>query len=222
MEALLEALSVGERGLGKLLQKREELLDEEIREYDTPERKKRQRTEALQQNEQALDDLLTWRRAVIDQLALFPDDRVVAALSELAGPVVAAPGQARKIEDFIDKVTALRHADQKLPYAMDVNVALVRLGSRAALGTVIANLGVLRAELTEFEGLADFPRIQQPALRLLIEARKRSVEGIAGILTGRSSRPLAEPLTLPKIEGLLSECLATAPEKLPGVASLAW
>jgi len=221
MEALLEALSAGERGLGKLLQKREDLLDEEIREYDAPERKKRQRTEALQQNEQALDELLTWRRAVIDQLASFPDDRVVAALCELARPVVAAPGQARKIKDIIDKVTALRHADQKLPYAMDVNVALVRLGSRAALSTVIKNLGVLGAELTEFEGLAGSPRIQQPALRLLIEARVRSVEGIEGILNERS-RPLPEPLTLPGLEGVLSECLATAPEKLPGVTSPVW
>jgi len=221
MEALLEALGAAERELRGLLREQKELRERQVGDLTPTEKKKQEIEERLSRNQTALKSLLSWRRIVISRLGLFPDDRVVAALCDIARPLVSAPAKARKIDDILDKVTALRQADEKLPHAMDVNPALARLGSREALSTVIANLDVLQAEIAEFEQWDSFPNIAKPLLQALTDARTRSLTGIGAALS-ESPSPPPNPLAIPTLLARMGESLAHAPKHLPGVVSPAW
>lgn len=222
MEALLDALSAAEKELRHLLKEKKEL---QVKSWGSGLRgtEKTELETDLRRNERARESCLAWRRIVLARLGLFPDERVVAALCDIVRPVVAAPAEAREIDDITDKVVALREADERLPAAMDVNGTLVRLGNRAAIRTVIVNLTVLQAEVAEFEGWSSFRNIAEPLLRRLTEARTRSKEEIGVALSEKNpGRPLPDPFVVPLLLDWLQQNIELFPEHLPGVLSPAW
>jgi hypothetical protein len=141
--------------------------------------------------------------------------------------MVAAPGKARENEEFLRMWMARIEADQRLPRAMDLNGALVRLGNREAIRTVVVNLGVLQSEIADLGGahvsLSSLQDIVQSMHRELTDARDRSKEEIVDALEEKHLEDVqAASRALPWILDWMERNTASFPEHLPGVLSPAW
>jgi hypothetical protein len=230
MEALLDALSAVEKKLDHLLKEKREL--QEKRSTPSLREKDEAKLEAeAMRNESARESCLAWRRILLGQLGLFPDDRVVAAVCAISAPTVAGPAKALKIEGTVECWLALHEARKKLPAAMDVNAPLVRLRNREAVRAVITNLTVLQAEIADLEhsrsSLSDvLPSVREmenAMLRALDEARSRTKEEMAAALAeSPPGVPLPDPFVVPMLLDWLQQNLELFPEHLPGVVSPAW
>jgi len=228
MEALLEALSKAEKELRRLQAEEQDLRRKWAYGPTLREKQKEAVQTDLARNATAQGSLLEWRLTVVSRLSLFPDDRVVTTLVGIASPLVDAPGKARKLEeDAVEKWGALKQADERLPAAMDLNGALVQLGNRAALRTVVANLHVLQAEIADLEGwhttLDGLRDMVKSLLRGLVDARDRSKHEIEDALVEKHLEvPLPKDRSVPWLLDWMEHNVEAFPEHLPGVVSPAW
>ena len=210
LAGLLEAFDATEAERAKLDKEITRLRERQV----GPPRAREKQLAELKRDEAAAgrrrEDLLTWRGALLAQLAFFPDDRVVEA-------ILQAPRGL----------------------TLGGNEALVRLGSRSALQGVVESFATWEKELARFDEIEALIAEYEKADKLLADAlravfqedldakraemeshepeiRRLVEERGLGPAPPKSDHP-GEPWRL-----WLGEHAEALPETLPGVSSPAW
>jgi hypothetical protein len=228
LEALLDAMKRAEKDLQQLVDDEQEM---QAKRYDARGDAAEELAADLRAHAVRQESLLAWRRALVTQLALFADERVVTLLCEVSAQPVLALAASSRERDVLERWQAYMSAVEALPAAMDVNAALVRLGSRPAIQRVIENLVALKREIGE---LSDLPSVgpygpigmknrMEAMHRELTAARDRTSKEIGASLAAKSvGAPLPEHAWLEPLLAWLLENAEYFPAELPGVRSPAW